>query len=130
MKGDDVFYKEWTSRRPWKERKKAIKEREKGSLQLISHNQDPDMIYYGRHSGVVGLSKSELFQNSSVHDISLYGYDKVWFSLSLVFSKLFCWLELNFDFKTRKIRYLWMQSAHMMVQLNTSESLKIGDGQL
>nr|XP_043614390.1 ribosomal RNA small subunit methyltransferase B [Erigeron canadensis] len=77
MDGDDVLYKEWTSRRPWKERKKAVKEREKGSMQLIQHNQDPEMIYYGRHSGVVGLSKSKLFQIVSSHDISRNGYDKV-----------------------------------------------------
>lgn len=78
LKGDDdLLYKEWTSRRPWKERKKAIKEREKGSLQLISHKEDPEMIYYGRQSGVVGLSKSELFQTVSSHDNSQYGYDKV-----------------------------------------------------
>ncbi|GJZ86463.1 hypothetical protein Tco_0658073, partial [Tanacetum coccineum] len=57
LKGDDdLLYKEWTSRRPWKERKNAIKEREKGSLQLISHKDDPQMIYYGWQSGVVGLS--------------------------------------------------------------------------
>lgn len=78
LKGDDdLLYKEWTSKRPWKERKKAIKEREKGSLQLISHKEDPEMIYYGRQSGVVGLSKSELFQTVSSHDNSQYGYDKV-----------------------------------------------------
>ncbi|KAK9067406.1 hypothetical protein SSX86_014734 [Deinandra increscens subsp. villosa] len=74
MNGDELLYKEWTSRKPWKERKKAIKEREKGSLQL---NQDPDLIYYGRHSGVVGLSKTELFKTVSNNDISQYGYDKV-----------------------------------------------------
>lgn len=76
-KGDDLLYKEWTSRRPWKERKRAIKEREKGSLQPILHDQDPELIYYGRCSGVVGLSKSELFQTVSSHHISQHGYDKV-----------------------------------------------------
>ncbi|KAI3669442.1 hypothetical protein L6452_40677 [Arctium lappa] len=76
-KGDDLLYKEWTSRRPWKERKRAIKEREKGSLQPIPHDQDPELIYYGQYSGVVGLSKSELFQAVSSHDISQHGYDKV-----------------------------------------------------
>ncbi|XP_071711171.1 rRNA (cytosine-C(5))-methyltransferase NOP2C [Rutidosis leptorrhynchoides] len=77
MKGDDILYKEWTSRRPWKQRKRAIKEREKNSLQLIPHNQDPEMIYYGPHSGVVGLSKSELFHTVTSHDLSINGYDKV-----------------------------------------------------
>ncbi|KAI7724863.1 hypothetical protein M8C21_006977, partial [Ambrosia artemisiifolia] len=74
MKGDEFLYNEWTSRKPYKERKKAIKEREKGSLRL---NQDPELIYYGRHSGVVGLSKTELFKSVSSHEISQYGYDKV-----------------------------------------------------
>ncbi|KAI3725889.1 hypothetical protein L1987_65685 [Smallanthus sonchifolius] len=74
MKEDELLYKEWTSRKPWKERKKAIKEREKGSLQL---NQDPELIYYGRHSGVVGLSKTELLKTVSTRDISQFGYDKV-----------------------------------------------------
>ncbi|KAJ9561809.1 hypothetical protein OSB04_006969 [Centaurea solstitialis] len=76
-KEDDLLYKEWTSRRPWKERKKAIKEGEKGSLQLIPHDQDPELIYYGRYSGVVGLSKRELFQTVSSYDILKHGYDKV-----------------------------------------------------
>ncbi|KAF5791439.1 putative High mobility group box domain superfamily [Helianthus annuus] len=44
--GDEFSYKEWTSRKPYKERKKAIKEREKGSMQL---DQDPELIYYGQH---------------------------------------------------------------------------------
>ncbi|GKE38816.1 hypothetical protein Tco_1462221 [Tanacetum coccineum] len=65
---DDLLYKEWTSKRPWKERKKAIKEREKDSLQLISYKEDPEMIYYGLQPGVVGLSKSELFQTISNHE--------------------------------------------------------------
>jgi len=74
--GDELLYKEWTSRKPWKERKKANKEREKGSLQL---NLEPELIFYGRHSGVVGLSKTELFETASTLDISQYGYDKVFF---------------------------------------------------
>ncbi|XP_024977443.1 uncharacterized protein LOC112515058 [Cynara cardunculus var. scolymus] len=77
MEGDDLLYKEWSSRRPWKERKKTQKGREKGSLQPVLHNQDPELIYYGRCAGVVGLSKSELFQTVSSHDISQHGYDKV-----------------------------------------------------
>ncbi|XP_076898748.1 uncharacterized protein LOC143552397 [Bidens hawaiensis] len=74
LKQDEFLYKEWKSRKPWKERKKAIKERETGSLAL---NQDPELIYYGRDSGVVGLSKTELFKTVSSHDMLQYGYDKV-----------------------------------------------------
>lgn len=39
--------------------------------------QDPELIYYGRCSGVVGMSKIELFKTVSRHEISQYGYDKV-----------------------------------------------------
>ncbi|KAL7606793.1 rRNA (cytosine-C(5))-methyltransferase NOP2C [Lactuca sativa] len=71
---DEFLYKEWTSRRPWKERKRANKEIKNGFLELI---QDPELIYYGRCSGVVGMSKIELFKTVSRHEISQYGYDKV-----------------------------------------------------
>ncbi|CAI9282427.1 unnamed protein product [Lactuca saligna] len=71
---DEFLFKEWTSRRPWKERKRANKEIKNGSLELV---QDPELIYYGRCSGVVGMSKIELFQTVSSHEISQYGYDKV-----------------------------------------------------
>lgn len=53
-------YKEWTSRRPWKERKKANKAQKNGNSQLVLQCQDPELIFYGLHSGVVGLSKSKL----------------------------------------------------------------------
>ncbi|KAL4582726.1 hypothetical protein LXL04_007285 [Taraxacum kok-saghyz] len=71
---DEFVYKEWTSRRPWKERKRANKETKNGSLQLT---QDPDLIFYGRCSGIIGLSKSKLFHSVSSHEISQHGYDKV-----------------------------------------------------
>ncbi|KAL1812517.1 hypothetical protein ACET3Z_022582 [Daucus carota] len=66
-------YKEWTSRRPWKERKKANKAQKIGNLQLVLQNQDPELIFYGLHSGVVGLSKSKLYGSGLSH----HGYDKV-----------------------------------------------------
>lgn len=72
---DEFLYKEWTSRRPWKERKRANKEIKNGFSELI---QDPELIYYGRCSGVVGMSKIELFKTVSSHEISQYGYDKVY----------------------------------------------------
>ncbi|KAL2496793.1 S-adenosyl-L-methionine-dependent methyltransferase superfamily protein [Forsythia ovata] len=70
-------YKEWTSRRPWKERKQAAKTRENGASQFFSQIQDPELIFYGRHSGVVGLSKCEVFQSVNNHELLQYGYDKV-----------------------------------------------------
>ncbi|KAL2662495.1 hypothetical protein GLYMA_02G047100v4 [Glycine max] len=69
----DVF-KEWTSRRPWKERKKANKS---GTAQLVSRSQPPELIYYGQHSGVVGLTKGELYRTLSDNEIANHGYDKV-----------------------------------------------------
>ena len=75
----DVF-KEWTSRRPWKERKKANKS---GTAQLVSRSQPPELIYYGQHSGVVGLTKGELYRTLSDNEIANHGYDKVMYTFFL-----------------------------------------------
>uniref|UniRef100_A0A5B7CB73 SAM-dependent MTase RsmB/NOP-type domain-containing protein n=1 Tax=Davidia involucrata TaxID=16924 RepID=A0A5B7CB73_DAVIN len=69
-------YKEWTSRRPWKERKKAAKARESAASPLLQI-QNPELIFYGRHSGVVGLSRSELYQTVLGSEVLHRGYDKV-----------------------------------------------------
>ncbi|XP_052198072.1 rRNA (cytosine-C(5))-methyltransferase NOP2C [Diospyros lotus] len=69
------IYKEWTSRRPWKERKRAAKAAV--SSQFALPNQDPELIFYGRNSGVVGLSKSELYQSFHGSELLYCGYDKV-----------------------------------------------------
>ncbi|KAL4379447.1 hypothetical protein GQ457_02G013700 [Hibiscus cannabinus] len=73
----DEIFREWTSRRPWKERKRAAKAREAKSLQLVSSSENPELIFYGRHSGVVGLSKNELYKTMSDLEVSSSGYDKV-----------------------------------------------------
>ncbi|KAK2661516.1 hypothetical protein Ddye_000090 [Dipteronia dyeriana] len=70
-------FKEWTSRRPWKERKRAAKARESAATGLIANSKHPELIYYGRHSGVIGLSKSELYQSVCNGEVSNSGYDKV-----------------------------------------------------
>ncbi|KAL1370554.1 uncharacterized protein [Arachis hypogaea] len=70
---DDVF-KEWTSRRPWKERRKANRS---GIPQSLSKSQPPELIYYGRHSGVIGLAKGELYKTVSDVEMGSHGYDKV-----------------------------------------------------
>ena len=72
-----VVYKEWTSRRPWKERKRASKTKVNGTSQLVSQIQDPELIFYGPHSGVVGLRKNELYQNTHDNEVLNCGYDKV-----------------------------------------------------
>ncbi|GAV71816.1 LOW QUALITY PROTEIN: Nol1_Nop2_Fmu domain-containing protein/OPT domain-containing protein [Cephalotus follicularis] len=68
----DIF-KEWTSRRPWKERRKAAKARENN----VSGSDHPELIFYGRHSGVVGLRKGELYRTLCDSEVSTCGYDKV-----------------------------------------------------
>ncbi|XP_057951511.1 rRNA (cytosine-C(5))-methyltransferase NOP2C [Malania oleifera] len=72
----DVF-KEWTSRRSWKERKNASKSRKSMASQLSQGIKVPELIFYGLHSGVVGISKSELYQCRSDRDFLCSGYDKV-----------------------------------------------------
>ncbi|RZC45934.1 hypothetical protein C5167_038878 [Papaver somniferum] len=133
-------YKEWTSKRSWKERKRAQKERngitshlaacrtmlqkyslsdhcrlfvadgtsfslvplrvsESGNkslafmfyteiygytfvsnyqrlVQIVPKSHEPELIFYGRQSGVVGLSKREILQAASGNDLSDTGYDK------------------------------------------------------
>ncbi|PPR99802.1 hypothetical protein GOBAR_AA20857 [Gossypium barbadense] len=73
----DERFREWTSRRPWKERKRAAKARETMSLQSVTMSENPELIFYGRHSGVVGLSKNKLYKTVSDLEVSSCGYDKV-----------------------------------------------------
>ncbi|KAM3757621.1 hypothetical protein ACB098_02G203100 [Castanea mollissima] len=74
-KGD--AFREWTSRRPYKERKKATKARKTVASQLVLGSQHPELIFYGRHSGVVGRTRSELYQSGCDSEVSSQGYDKV-----------------------------------------------------
>ncbi|XP_048334897.2 uncharacterized protein LOC107424447 isoform X1 [Ziziphus jujuba] len=68
-------FKEWTSRRTWKERKKAARARD--TVALLPGIQQPELIFYGKHSGIVGLSKDELYQTHSDGDFLSSGYDKI-----------------------------------------------------
>lgn len=70
-------FREWTSRRPWKERKRAARARENAASRLVSETDHPELIFYGKASGVVGLSKDELYQTVSSSEVSSSGYDKV-----------------------------------------------------
>ncbi|XP_009614513.1 rRNA (cytosine-C(5))-methyltransferase NOP2C [Nicotiana tabacum] len=70
-------YREWKSRRPWKERKKEAIAREKGVSKLFSPTQEPELIFYGRYSGVVGLTKNELYKKMPTTEVLQLGYDKV-----------------------------------------------------
>ncbi|KAJ4975355.1 hypothetical protein NE237_000461 [Protea cynaroides] len=72
----DVF-KEWTSRRLWKERKLASKSRNYNTSELVLGAQEPEMLFYGRCTGVVGLTKNEVLKTSSGNEALHSGYDKV-----------------------------------------------------
>lgn len=49
-------------------------------------SENPELIFYGRHSGVVGLSKNELYKTINDVEVSRCGYDKV--KLHLVLNQL------------------------------------------
>ncbi|KAK6924496.1 SAM-dependent methyltransferase RsmB/NOP2-type [Dillenia turbinata] len=68
-------FKEWTSRRPWKERKLAAKAAVKG--QSVKGLRNPELIFYGPHSGVIGLTKDEVYESASSEKMTTEGYDKV-----------------------------------------------------
>ncbi|XWS66767.1 hypothetical protein CRYUN_Cryun05aG0228800 [Craigia yunnanensis] len=70
-------FREWTSKKPWKERKKAAKAREAKSSHLVAVSENPELIFYGRHSGIVGLSKIELYKTVSDLEVLSYGYNKL-----------------------------------------------------
>ncbi|GKA70357.1 hypothetical protein Tco_0776421 [Tanacetum coccineum] len=108
---------------------------------------DPEMIYYGLQSGVVGLSKSELVQTVSSHDNSRYGYDKVgliseygW--VGLIMGQNNIWKKLA-DLLVAKVELLeidgskcwpckphirkakWVLNGHVVAQLNLSFTTSI-----
>ncbi|KAI3977297.1 hypothetical protein MKX01_030734 [Papaver californicum] len=72
------IYKEWTSKRSWKERKRAQKERNGITSQIVPRAHEPELIFYGRQSGVIGLSKREILQAAYGSNLSDTGYDKVY----------------------------------------------------
>ncbi|RAL46508.1 hypothetical protein DM860_004787 [Cuscuta australis] len=74
---DSEVYKEWNSRRPWKERKREAIARENGSCKVFQPTQEPELIFYGRNSGVVGLTRNELYQMVHCDNVYELGYDKV-----------------------------------------------------
>lgn len=94
LEGKSQVYKEWSSRRPWKERKKASKVRENVAPKLFSQTQDPELIYYGRESGVIGLSKNEVCQDVTSYEVFEHGYDKVRVPIFP-----FCLLFLGFTYR-------------------------------
>uniref|UniRef100_A0A0D9YRA3 SAM-dependent MTase RsmB/NOP-type domain-containing protein n=1 Tax=Oryza glumipatula TaxID=40148 RepID=A0A0D9YRA3_9ORYZ len=67
---------EWTSKRSWKDRQKSKKARMAGSPHLTS-TSEPELIYYGKHSGLVGLRKCDALRPSADDEAQTSGYDKV-----------------------------------------------------
>jgi hypothetical protein len=70
---EDTF-KQWTSRRPYKERKQEAKARKNS---VLPQNGQAEIIFYGQGSGVIGLKKNELYRSLDQNDYASYGYDKV-----------------------------------------------------
>jgi hypothetical protein len=69
-------FPEWTSRRSWKDRQKTKKANANGPQHLLA-TLEPELIYYGKHSGLVGLCKSDVFCPSVDNEACTSGYDKV-----------------------------------------------------
>lgn len=73
---EDTF-REWTSMRTWKDRKNAAKSKTATSDHTSLEPSEPDLIFYGRDSGVVGMHRNELFHKVDATESSISGYDKV-----------------------------------------------------
>ncbi|XP_066330504.1 uncharacterized protein [Miscanthus floridulus] len=69
-------FREWTSRRSWKDRQKTKKANANGPQHLLA-TSEPELIYYGKHSGLVGLCKSDVFCPSVDDEACTSGYDKL-----------------------------------------------------
>ncbi|XP_031488896.1 uncharacterized protein LOC116256644 [Nymphaea colorata] len=67
-------YQEWSSRVPWSERRKS-KDTNRIQLNVTSKANTCELIFYGRHSGVIGLRKEQLFQTRK-EEANDGGYDK------------------------------------------------------
>lgn len=110
----DVF-KEWTSKRPWKERKRAEKARAASPLQIL----EPELIFYGQHSGVIGCTRDELYQTVSDDELYTCGYDKVLLSSCpspgtvflffrfYIFQYVLCFLPLGFSISLFSCLFLY-----------------------
>lgn len=81
--GNDLagIFAEWTSKRLWKDRKNASKARSNAIKAKSSSGSwatsEPELMFYGIHSGVVGLCRKEVFHSVDSFDPSVTGYDKV-----------------------------------------------------
>ncbi|XP_031478859.1 rRNA (cytosine-C(5))-methyltransferase NOP2C-like isoform X3 [Nymphaea colorata] len=74
-RGKKDVYQEWSSRVPWSERRKS-KDTNRIQLNVTSKANTCELIFYGKHSGVIGLRKEQLFQTGK-EEANDGGYDKV-----------------------------------------------------
>ncbi|XP_047317206.1 uncharacterized protein LOC124920696 [Impatiens glandulifera] len=73
-----IVYKEWSlKKRPWKERKRINKAMSLGTSLINLGTENPELMFYGQHSGIVGLTENQLYQAVDDDDLMFYGYDKV-----------------------------------------------------
>ncbi|CAM0910901.1 unnamed protein product [Alopecurus aequalis] len=70
------IFSEWTSKRLWKDRQKSKKAKAAGSPHPPS-TSEPELIYYGKDSGLVGLQKHYILRPSTDASACTSGYDKV-----------------------------------------------------
>ncbi|KAG8086729.1 hypothetical protein GUJ93_ZPchr0010g7955 [Zizania palustris] len=76
LKNNGNTFSEWTSKRSWKDRQKSKKAKIAGSPQPTS-TSEPELIYYGKHSGLIGLRKCDVLRPSDDDEARSSGYDKV-----------------------------------------------------
>ncbi|VAI88185.1 unnamed protein product [Triticum turgidum subsp. durum] len=69
------IFSEWTSKRSWKDRQKSKKAKAAGSPHLPS-TSEPELIYYGKDSGLIGLQKRYVLHPSTDAAACTSGYDK------------------------------------------------------
>ncbi|KAK1304270.1 hypothetical protein QJS10_CPB11g01853 [Acorus calamus] len=69
--------KEWSPKRSWKERKSARRSTNGSASELVRTTAQVELLYYGRHSGMVGRSKRDFFIERGDSDASAFGYDRV-----------------------------------------------------
>lgn len=71
------IYCEWTSKRTWKERRDSRKTKSLSNSNKSLEHKEPQLIFYGKCSGIVGLGRSAVFQTGDGIEASEAGYDKV-----------------------------------------------------
>ncbi|XP_006647218.1 rRNA (cytosine-C(5))-methyltransferase NOP2C isoform X2 [Oryza brachyantha] len=71
------IFSEWTSKRSWKDRQKSKKAKTVDGSPHLTSTSEPELIYYGKHSGLVGLRKCDVLRPSADDEALTSGYDKV-----------------------------------------------------